>query len=666
MAGLAVVAAAASCLGLLPILFLPVGSTAVGEAGLALKTDDDGCTRYTLAHSGCIPQHGACIENVTQIFHADGHGPPFGMRFMYATGGREISSSLFTTVARCALLCVGEDGCKGFVNVGNESCITVNDTTHAVGTALVADSYELTKKPNCSVDCGDATDGMVFALPSNSQRRPVASDGGREQCQQYCDVDPTCGGVVVSDGECRLADVHGVKSPPVNTLLNVASWLKHPSSNRATTLSGDSSTERPLNWWWWWIADSATHVFPSAEPFQTAYCSAATGGTPQEIDWAAAPGTYVASQLVVKTDGGTPVSTVRVVATALVSSGGEVISGSMVELSQVGLIEVNGTGLNYVNEVGSGLYPDVLQPLPGPDSPSYQLAAVGKQEGANGFRFGSLPLLNLSATSVASCQAKCNDQIDCEGIFFAGGLKAGAAPRDCILVNSTRLVIETDLSGLSYRRQHQGLGVPGHYARSIWVALSLDAGVKPGRYRGSLNVSITSSQVASETASVPIALEVWPIGHGCIQRQLQDFGLAFGFDHHAVANMYPAANTSAKMKQYAVFSEERHIPTNSLTGWNSWSSPVMSASSRMSSADSLTPLSKTEVPLPNSLSCEENIRRLLRSQHLFPAYELGITPHRPEPSVINSTWVEARLTEIAPRLQQLTQWGLLNSSYVCK
>ena len=130
--------------------------------------------------------------------------------------------------------------------------------------------------------------------------------------------------------------------------------------------------------------------------------------------------------------------------------------------------------------------------------------------------------------------------------------------------------------------------------------------------------------------------------------------MAFGFDHHAVASIYPAANISAKMEQYAIFGEKRHIPTNSLTGWNSWSTPV-----------DTTPLSETEAPLPNSMS-EENIRRLLRSQHLFPAYELGITPHRPDPSVINNTWVEERLTEIAPRLQKLSQWGVLNSSYVCK
>ena len=123
------------------------------------------------------------------------------------------------------------------------------------------------------------------------------------------------------------------------------------------------------------------------------------------------------------------------------------------------------------------------------------------------------------ATSVEQCQAQCNAIDLCEGIFFAGGANAGAVSRDCILVNSTRLLIGTDMIGRSFRKQRQGLGVPGHYARSIWVALSLDTDVKAGRYFGSLNISITSS-VASETASVPIVLEVWPIGHDCIQNQL--------------------------------------------------------------------------------------------------------------------------------------------------
>jgi hypothetical protein len=128
--------------------------------------------------------------------------------------------------------------------------------------------------------------------------------------------------------------------------------------------------------------------------------------------------------------------------------------------------------------------------------------------------------------------------------------------------------------------------------------------------------------------------------------------------------------------RYAVFSEERHTPTNSLTGWTSWSSPVAtdqehdkvhevanvsiggaSLATQQPAHDAPPQLrSMTEAVLLESvrhfnrnsveitpaffvefqskllaqrIGFRQAIRRLLRSQHLFPAFELGITPQHP-------------------------------------
>ena len=61
---------------------------------------------------------------------------------------------------------------------------------------------------------------------------------------------------------------------------------------------------------------------------------------------------------------------------------------------------------------------------------------------------------------------------------------------------------------------------------------------------------------------------------------------------------------------------------------------------------------------------EASIRRLLRSQHLFPAFELGIVSGHPAVADINDSYVNRTLQRIAPRLTQLELWGLLNQSFV--
>ena len=61
---------------------------------------------------------------------------------------------------------------------------------------------------------------------------------------------------------------------------------------------------------------------------------------------------------------------------------------------------------------------------------------------------------------------------------------------------------------------------------------------------------------------------------------------------------------------------------------------------------------------------EASIRRLLRSQHLFPAFELGIVPGHPPVADINDSYVNHTIQRMESRLTQLELWGLLNQSYV--
>lgn len=650
----------------------------VGADQLAPRAEAQ-CSRYLLAHTGCEPhnasQYAHCVGNITLKFSADGKGPPYGLRFGYDSGSREISTSLWTTVDACALVCYSEPSCAGFVNVGNSSCITVNDTTFAVGTGEVADSYVLQRSPNCTVDCRPG-DGLVFDLPADSQPRPVAAGGGLEQCQQYCDSDSHCAGVVVTrDGAglklCHLASASAVQSH-VPTMLQLQSWLKASPSR-----PDHPDREDAHRWWRWWVADPAIHVFPSAEPSQTAFCNAAAGGAAYTIDWAAAPGTYVASQLVVKTDADRPASTVYLVPNGdLTTADGHTISKSSLEIAAVGLVYVNGSGLNYVNEAGTGYYPDVLLPQPHENTPKYQLAATGKSAGgSNGWRFGfdtgGRTLRTVQVASVEQCQAHCDLDPVCRGVFMAPSAK-------CHLVNDTRLLVPTGMDGNSYRRTRRGVTMPGNFARSVWVGLNVPSDAEPGLYHASLNITITDSssdstlsnnrqQVRAETATVPLTLQIWPIAYACIEEQYQRFGLAFGFDHYAVQAVYPwASNLSDTMDQFARFTEQRHIPSNSLTGWTPWNEPVHTTSflrSRSGTSEERTGEHRSAGGDRSSMS-EASIRRLLRSQHLFPAFELGIVSGHPAVADINDSYVNHTLQRIAPRLTQLELWGLLNQSFV--
>jgi hypothetical protein len=635
-------------------------SSAVDES----QTNDlGGCAGYGLAHSGCAPKNASEIQcaSVVLKWRADGSGPPYGNRFMYDTGGRAISQSMFTTVAACALTCYGQSTCAGFVNVANGSCITVNDTAHAVGTGEVADSYDVRPEKGCVVDCGDR-DGLVFGVALNgAQRRPVAAEGGRAQCEQYCDTaadknQSACRGVVLSgEGGCWLADAAAVASA-VHTVGTHQSWLKQvlPMATRPPALNSS-------NWWWWWIADASAHVFEDAEPYQSAYCR--DGDAPHEIDWAAAPGMYVASQLVVKTDGGTPVKNVRVSITDLVSSDHSTkIDKAAVVISQLGLVHVNSSQLMYSNEIGTGWYPDILQPQIGSEDPDYQLAATGNQHqsgGADGFRFGfdtgERTLQTVVVQSLRTCQNACDADDMCNGVFYGASEIATDQSVACHLVNDTRQIVATSMRGLSFRRQRKGFGLRGAHARSAWIGLTLPNTTQPGSFTGSLTVHIGTEASGTEgTFSVPIALEVWPIEFSCIQQQRQGFGRAFGFDHYAIGELYPAS-ASARMEEFARFTEARHIPSNSLTGW--------STSPPETSSEAQTAVPPGTGHNPSSMS-ESAIRRMLRSQHLFPAAELGITPRNPNASAIDAAWVKTKLDTIAPRMAQLAAWGLLNQSYI--
>lgn len=296
----------------------------------------------------------------------------------------------------------------------------------------------------------------------------------------------------------------------------------------------------------------------------------------QAIDWAAASGTYVAAQLVIKTDGGRPLSVFSPTATDLqVADGSAVIDKASVTISQVGLVFVGDQQLMYVDELGPGWYPDILEPVVA--DAGYQLAATGKENGTNGFRFGydtgGRTIKTVLGATLQACKDACDTEELCEGVFLEGATGAEVSAQ-CVLVNDTRVLVPADAAGLSLRRQRSGVGVPGKHARSIWIGVSLPTNATPGIYTGSLQVSISVPSDANDTSvpgdsfTVPIKLEVWPIDASCILQARQSFGLAFGFDHYAVNQMYPI-DSQTQMQNYARFSEERQIPTNSLTGWTS-------------------------------------------------------------------------------------------------
>jgi len=117
-----------------------------------------------------------------------------------------------------------------------------------------------------------------------------------------------------------------------------------------------------------WVVDSSSHVFEAARPWQTAFCPPRT-----TVDWAAAPGTYVAAQLALLTAAG-DMSSVNFTVSDLAAASNTIASpipGSSVELSQVGLVKATSCpvekcgGRAYSPELASesGWYPDILQPL---------------------------------------------------------------------------------------------------------------------------------------------------------------------------------------------------------------------------------------------------------------------------------------------------------------
>lgn len=581
------------------------------------------------------------------------------------------------------------------MNVANNSCITVNDTNFAVGTGEVADSYVLQRSQNCTIDCRPG-DGLMFGLPADSPPRPIATGAGLEQCQQYCDSDLDCSGIVVTQDAanskvCHLAGASAVRYP-VPTMLQMQSWSKTSPSRRV------QDHEETHSWWRWWIADPATHVFSSAEPSQSAFCTAATGGTTYDIDWAAVAGTYAASQIVVKTTQNRNVSIVHVVSNGdLTTDDGQSIAESALEISEVGLVHVNSSGLNYVNEAGSEYYPDVLLPQPGPETPRYQLVSSGKTGGSNGWRFGfdtgGRTLRTVRVESVLQCQHHCDLDPLCRGIFLEGEatesptlsqLKSAnhsmpkppmTSTTKCHLVNDTRLLVPADNTGFSYRRTRRGVSVPANFARSVWVGLNVPSTAEPGIYHGSLNITIDKTTASwqsndhlrgpTETDTVPLTLEVWPISSACIEQQYQQFGLAFGFDHYAVQALYPStSNLTTMMDQFARFTQQRHIPSNSLTGWTPWEDPVHTVSLAQETLRLRIDLNEQNDNEGRSSMTEASIRRLLRSQSLFPAFELGIVPGQPVVADINDSYVNRTLQRIAPRLAKLELWGLLNRSFV--
>ena len=127
--------------------------------------------------------------------------------------------------------------------------------------------------------------------------------------------------------------------------------------------------------------DSSERVFETARPWQSAFCPPSSSMT-----WAAAPGTFVSSQLALSlvADDAAPLSLSFTVSDLRSpdTDEGSTIAGSLVELSQVGLVKAEAcpattctSGRAYIPELGnaSGWYPDVLQPLGGGYPSSIQL-----------------------------------------------------------------------------------------------------------------------------------------------------------------------------------------------------------------------------------------------------------------------------------------------------
>ena len=334
------------------------------------------CSDWKLEHSGCAIPPGAMpsCTNVTLLYHSEERSqPPFGKRFAYDTGGRMISTTKNTNVQYCAMQCLMESNCRGFSFIEHSAvaaasgsppslgtCITVNDT-QAVGTRLETWSYTLTRTPNCTEHCGSG-DGKAFA--SSGPGRPVARQGGLQQCKQVCDIaDATlpgsCVAIVYNEfyAWCSL----------VNFSASVVSVLTPQQSYRRVTSTLHQTTTQSIAQW---VVDASVHVFEAARPSQTAFCFNDSVNT--AIDWAASPGSFVSSQ-VAMLGPDTPLAVRFNMSDLQRSDGNSKIPSSLIELSQVGFVKAKSCPVAtcgsraYSPELISaeGNYPDILQPLGG-------------------------------------------------------------------------------------------------------------------------------------------------------------------------------------------------------------------------------------------------------------------------------------------------------------
>jgi len=316
----------------------------------------------------------------------------------------------------------------------------------------------------------------------------------------------------------------------------------------------------------------------------------------------------------------------------------------------------------YVDEVGAAWYPDVLQPIEA--TAKFELAAngsTGSGVDGGGSRFaydsGDREIAAVQTPSVNDCQSACIQRDACRGVVFNGTW--------CMLVNDSAALTTTSLPSQSFRRIHSGMMLAPGTARAVWVALTVPQATPPGRYTGSVIISVTelghgsSGVTPSERATtnttattgmakdgapttfivtVPVSLTVWPIAPECLEAETRTFGSAWGFDHSVIPLLYQAIPVPMR-DAFARFTDVRHISSSGLTGWNNLDGH-------------------------GSVLTREGIDQLLMHQDLFCAAELGITPHSPNASDINATWVAAKLATIEARIANLSAWGVLNRSYI--
>lgn len=302
------------------------------------------CAVYDKVHTGCALSPNQTLQCVDIRLVANSTGrtsPPWGKRFMYDSGGRTISAVGPTDVSGCALQCV-QDGprCLGFALLTETGmCYTVNDTVHTVATKLAAVSFNLTHKgSSCQIDCqgGDGKALAPWGLP-----RPVAAGGGLSQCQQYCDVADTaepgsCAAVVyqagASGGVCSLVNA---SARAVSVLVPSVTFRRRPRQF-APRGGMDGTAQLPLVEQW--IVGPSDRVFEAARPWQTAFCR----HEPAAVDWAAAPGTFVATQLALLVTETAHTATARVRVSDLIATAADTrIPANQVEVSQVGLVSAS-------------------------------------------------------------------------------------------------------------------------------------------------------------------------------------------------------------------------------------------------------------------------------------------------------------------------------------